>query len=196
MEEEKIAAKKREYYQQNKESLKRKARDRYWKDPEGHRERNKKAVARFIERHPERRPEIAMKYYHTHKSEIFSRTKKRWRTDDKYRLRNLMSCQVRLRLKGGKGGHNWEKLVGYKAEELIPHLKRTIPSGYTWRDFIDGKLHIDHKTPVAAFNFSSPEDVDFKRCFAIKNLQLLPAKVNNGKRDRLSQPFQPSLSGI
>ena len=193
---EQISTRSKEYYRDNKEALKGRERARYRKDTEGHKARNKKSVSRFTERHPERRPEITMKYYHTHKAEIFAKAKERRHSDEKYRLRGLMSCQVRSRLKEGKGGQNWEKLVGYDADKLLPHLKRTIPAGYTWEDFIEGKLQIDHKVPVAAFNFSSPADIDFRRCFAIDNLQLLPRKENIKKGARLTRPFQPSFSGI
>jgi len=191
-----ISLRKKEHYQENKEIIKKKVRERYWKYPEKHREINKKSVAKFIKNNPERRLEIALKYYYSNKDKIFSKQKLKWHTDDKYRLNNLMSCQVRLRLKGKKGGQNWEKLVGYSADQLIPHLKKTLPKGYTWNDFIEGKLHIDHKIPVAAFNFKSPEDIDFRRCFAISNLQLLPAIENIKKGAKLDKPFQPSLMGV
>lgn len=37
------------------------------------------------------------------------------------------------------------------------------------------------------------DNVDFKRCWALKNLQLLPASENVLKGARLDRPFQPSL---
>ena len=33
----------------------------------------------------------------------------------------------------------------------------------------------------------------FERCWALKNLRLLPAKENFAKKDKLEKPFQPSL---
>lgn len=41
--------------------------------------------------------------------------------------------------------------------------------------------HIDHKLPVASFNFDSPEHLDFKKCWALENLQPLWAKENISK---------------
>lgn len=193
---EKISLLNKAHYQENKEIMKRKVTERYWKNPEQHRERNKINVALFIKNNPERRLAIALKYYYSNKKKIFAKQKQKWHTDAKHRLRMLMSNQVKLRLKGKKGGQNWEKLVGYNADQLIPHLKKTLPNGYTWKDFMDGKLHIDHKIPVAAFNFSLPSDIDFKRCFAINNLQLLPALENIKKGKKLLEPFQPSLLGV
>lgn len=88
------------------------------------------------------------------------------------------------------------ELVDYTIEELERNLKAKIPKGYTWQDFLKGKLHIDHKTPVSVFNFTSPRDIDFKRCWALKNLQLLPIKENLSKNAKLNNHFQPSLRGM
>ena len=71
---------------------------------------------------------------------------------------------------------------------------KTLPVGHTWTDFLEGDFHIDHIIPCAAFNFQSPEDPDFKRCWALSNLQLLPAEENLKKGAKLLQPFQPSLA--
>jgi len=55
------------------------------------------------------------------------------------------------------------------------------------------KWHIDHKTPIAAFNFEKPEDEDFKKCWALENLQPLWAKENMKKHKKLVKPVQQSL---
>jgi len=53
-------------------------------------------------------------------------------------------------------------------------------------------MHIDHIKPVASFNYTTTECVDFKKCWALKNLQPLWATDNlskgslwNGKRWRV-----------
>ena len=38
-----------------------------------------------------------------------------------------------------------------------------------------------------------PEDEDFKRCWALSNLQPLWMSENRSKNDKLEKPFQPSL---
>jgi hypothetical protein len=53
---------------------------------------------------------------------------------------------------------------------------------------------VDHKIPVAAFNFQTPEDPDFKKCWSLKNLQPLGKSENRRKQDRVDKPFQPSLT--
>jgi hypothetical protein len=105
------------------------------------------------------------------------------------RTANLM----RVSLKRNKGGQTVESVLGYTCSDLKNWLHKTMPNGCTWVDFISGGLHIDHIIPVTAFNFTSPEDIDFKRCWALSNLRLLPARENIIKSNHLDRPFQPSL---
>ena len=118
---------------------------------------------------------------------------KRRRMDLKYNLSKNMSRAIRYSLKGNKNGKHWETLVGYTLNNLYKRLKSTIPEGYNWNDYLEGKLHIDHKIPMSAFNFTKPENPDFKKCWALKNLQLLPAEENLIKGSKLFKPFQPAL---
>lgn len=120
--------------------------------------------------------------------------RKRRRYDERFKLNAIMSSRIRHSLKGAaKSGRHWEDLVGYSLEKLERHLKRTIPDGYIWQDFLEGKLHIDHKIPIAAFNFSSAEHLDFRECWSLKNLRLLPKTENLKKGSKLKKPFQAHL---
>lgn len=109
------------------------------------------------------------------------------------RIDQHMRGMMHASLKGGKAGRSWTTLVPYGIDLLIKHLLATMPDGYGWSDFIAGRLHIDHKIPRRAFNYTAPEDYDFQRCWALKNLQLLPVLENLKKGARLSEPFQPAL---
>lgn len=111
----------------------------------------------------------------------------------KGRLRYKISVSIGAALKGNKAGRHWEDIVGYTLGQLYRRLRYTMPKGYEWQDYLDGKLHIDHKIPVSVFNFEKPEDIDFQKCFALKNLQLLPALENIIKSNKLDKHFQPSL---
>ena len=109
-------------------------------------------------------------------------------------LHHRVSNLVRISLKRNKNGSSFESLVGYTRADIENRLVKTMPAGFTWIDFISGDLHIDHIIPVTAFNFSSPSDLDFKKCWALRNLRLLPAFDNMSKSDSLDRPFQPSLA--
>jgi len=115
------------------------------------------------------------------------------KTDLKCNLNHKMSGEIYKSLRRKKNGWHWEDLVGYTLEDLIKRLKKTMPKGYTWEDCLNGKLHIDHIIPKSIFHFTKPEHPDFKKCWALKNLQLLPAKENIIKSNKLSKPFQPAL---
>jgi len=95
--------------------------------------------------------------------------------------------------RNAKSGRHWEDLVGWTVKDLEKRLRKTMPKGHTWKDFKNGKLHIDHIIPISAFNYTKPEHTDFKRCWALKNLRLLPANENLVKHNRLEKPFQPAL---
>lgn len=109
-------------------------------------------------------------------------------------LNNRMRGGIRESLRNNsKNGRHWEDLVNYTIKDLIKRLKKTIPERYTWQDFLDGKLHIDHIIPISAFDFDNPEDFDFTRCWALNNLQLLTPHENYKKSKKLIKPFQTGL---
>jgi len=96
-------------------------------------------------------------------------------------------------LNGSKKGRHWETLVGFTLEELRRHLEKQFKAGMTWENY-GPHWHIDHKIPISAFNFKTPEHIDFKRCWALENLQPLEAEKNIKKWAKLEIPFQPSLA--
>jgi len=122
-----------------------------------------------------------------------SYSKNRYKIDLKFNLNSKIGIIIWHSLKGNKAGRGWESLVGYTLSDLIKRLNETMPVGYTWQDYLNGDLQIDHIIPRSAFNFTKPEHTDFRRCWALENLRLLPAKENMIKHDRLDRPFQPAL---
>ena len=136
----------------------------------------------------------------------------RWKTSDPERLKNsykkarekrrstprgLLNIAIGKGMRnslsnGAKRGCHWEALVGYRVEQLKIHIEKQFKIGMSWSNY--GCWHIDHKIPVSVFNFETPEDIDFKRCWALKNLQPLWAKENLQKSSKIEKPFQPALS--
>jgi len=134
-----------------------------------------------------------IKNYKKYREYMNNWQKNKCKTDLKYNFNRRISCSIRQSVKDNKNGKHWEKLVGYSLNDLILHLQKTLPKGYTWQNYLNGELHIDHIIPISAFNFNKPEHIDFRRCWALKNLRLLPAKENIIKSDKLDKPFQPAL---
>lgn len=74
------------------------------------------------------------------------------------------------------------ELLPYTKEELIQHLESQFTDGMSWDNM--SEWHIDHIRPVASFNFDSVEHPDFKKCWALNNLQPLWAADNIRKGDK------------
>jgi len=110
--------------------------------------------------------------------------KDRGKADLKFNLGHRMRTAINTSLRGCKKGRHWENLVGYTFDDLLKRLNKTMPEGYTWDNYLNSELHIDHIIPISKFNFTTSRDADFKRCWALDNLRLLPAEENLRKGNR------------
>lgn len=109
-----------------------------------------------------------------------------------YRLKQRIGAALRnvLHNKGILKNNPTFDLLGYTGKELYKHIESLFTDGMSWDNM--GDWHIDHIRPVASFNFTTTECEDFKKCWALENLQPLWAKDNlskgskwNGKRWRV-----------
>ncbi|MFA5256285.1 MAG: hypothetical protein WC419_06305 [Candidatus Omnitrophota bacterium] len=108
-----------------------------------------------------------------------------------------LSNSIRSRIWGSikkntKAGRRWESLVGYTVEQLQKHIEKQFKPGMAWGNY-GSYWHIDHKVPIAVFNYERPEDIDFRLCWSLKNLQPLEATKNITKGAKIEGSFQPSL---
>ena len=109
----------------------------------------------------------------------------------KHLFKLAMSNAIRHSLTGNKKGNHWEDLVGYTLDDLKKHLEKQFTEGMTWENY--GEWEIDHIIPIKVFNYDNAEHLDFKRCWALKNLRPLWRNENRAKSDKLATSFQPSL---
>ena len=110
------------------------------------------------------------------------------------KLNHAVSFAVWRSLKSGaKVGRRWESLMGYTLVQLMVHLEKQFTSKMLWENY-GSYWHLDHKIPITAFNFQETEDIDFSRCWALNNLQPLEKITNIRKGNKISIPFQPSLT--
>lgn len=195
--------KQRENYAKNKEYRVAYSRDWYYKNIE----KEQKRCREWYQSNIEKGRAMSARYRKNNIEKIKEKThtpeyrvkynkweRERKKTNLKYNLNKKIGLAIRQSLKNGKNGRHWESLVEYTLNDLIKRLKKTMPAGYAWEDVLSSKLHIDHKIPIDAFNYSKPEHIDFQRCWALKNLQLLPARENMIKHNKLYRPFQPALA--
>ena len=108
-----------------------------------------------------------------------------------YKINDAISSSIYDALKENKAGRHWEYLVGYTLHDLMKHLKKQFKPGMTWSNY--GEWHVDHVVPRSAFNFTKYTHLDFKRCWALKNLQPLWGNDNLKKGALVEAPFQPCL---
>jgi hypothetical protein len=158
-------------------------------------EKIKSVAKKYRDTHKEKRRIYETEWRHNHIEE--SRRKLRMYAAKRHstvkgNLEIRMATSIYRSLKGNKQGRSWEKLVGFTANDLMKHLEKKFLPGMSWDNM--GEWHIDHKIPKVMFNYNRPEDIDFRRCWALKNLQPLWAIDNNRKYSKLKEPFQPSLT--
>ena len=200
---EKLIKKAKKYYQEHKKE--RSERDKKYNQEHNeerkkynkeyrqeHKKERKKYNKEYQQEHNEELLEKAKKYYQEHKKETNQYQRNRRIIDPMYRLNSLMSSAIRKVKKNSsiKNGRSWKELVPYTLVQFKRHLKKTLPEGYSWNDFMQGKLHIDHILPKAIFQYEKPEDIAFQVCWSLENLRLLPAKKNIKKSSKLIKPFQ------
>jgi len=182
---EKELKRKRLYYRNNLEKIKEDSKQYYNK--------NSKEMQERMYQWRKNNPGYMYQWRKNNPGYMYQWRKNNHRTDLKFNLNDRMRRAINHSLKGNKNGRHWETLVGYTLDDLVKRLKKTMPEGYCWEDCINGRLHLDHKIPISVFNFEKPEHIDFKRCWDLKNLQLLPARENLIKSNKLEKPFQLSL---
>jgi hypothetical protein len=165
-----------------------------------------KAIKRriYYVNHMEQEKAYQRNYSKTHKNETKSNQKEtnneRYKTDILYKLRKNFSNRIRGALKNTVNTKNGKSIIIcmlYTILQLKQHLESLFewwmnwdnwgrynaktwddddPTTWTWQ--------IDHIIPHSRFHYTSMEDEDFKKCWALENLRPYSAKKNNIERDR------------
>lgn len=122
-------------------------------------------------------------YYRKNPDKHHKRTKEKNRARyEKNKVNWNFSRRMRLALNGIKEGQSWENLVEYDLIDLKKHLEKGFQPGMNWENY--GEWHIDHIKPITAFDITSIECEDFKKCWSLENLQPLWAEENMSKGNR------------
>jgi hypothetical protein len=174
----------KKWYNNNKEHCKQINSKLYVKNKEHYKEISKN----WYENNRERKNETRNKWVSENKEFLKEydrkyKSKKR-STDLMFRLNSTVSIAICLSLHGRKNGRHWEHLVGYNLEQLIKHLEKQFQPGMTLENHGRYGWHIDHKRPIDSFDFTSPEDEEFKQCWSLENLQPLWWQDNLSKSNK------------
>jgi len=179
---------------------KRKAQCAVWSKE--YREENKKKIAtrnkKWREENKEKLKVKRAAYYQANKDKIKTKVKAYTQTiagktsakkaRDKIRstkhgqLRHNISSAVRLKLlnHGGKKYRaSIDKVLPFKIEDLVTRLESMFKPGMTWENY--GDWHVDHIKPDISFKYTSVNEPEFAKSWALDNLQPLWANENYSK---------------
>jgi len=111
--------------------------------------------------------------------------KQRKKIDPQFKLNKNIGTQICKCLKGNKNGKHWEDLVGYTLQELKARLESLfyLDEKICWNNY-GSYWHVDHIKSKFSFNFTKPEDKEFKECWALSNLQPLEGIENIKKSNK------------
>jgi len=157
------------WYQKNREKLLQQSKAYYQK--------NKERVLRRHRNYNRENKEKILPY-----KRVWKKYKRK--TDPKYRLDENMRTAISVSLKGKKAGQRWETLVNYTLKELMEHLEKQFNNKMSWDNY-GSYWAVDHVKPKSLFNYISPNDLEFKQCWSLKNLQPLEKIINIKKRNHL-----------
>ena len=170
------------YYRKNRDECLRKSKIYYAKNAEKKKKQGKAYYVANKERILERDRIYGAKYRKKNRSRRRLYERKYSKDNIRFRISKNIRCCVAQSLKGNKHGQHWETLVGYTLKELMTHLEKQFTDGMTWENY--GKWHIDHVVPISLFSFESYNDLAFKECWHLHNLQPLWATDNIRKGNR------------
>ena len=100
----------------------------------------------------------------------------------KHNIRTLLNQKLKRR--GLTKKNKTFNTLGYSPDDLIYHLEKQFKDGMSWDNY--GEWHIDHIKPDSWFNYKSTDDEEFKKSWALSNLQPLWARDNLSKNNRYS----------
>jgi hypothetical protein len=176
---EKINEHKKQYYKNNKEKLAEKSKE--------YRRKNKEHISKkqkeWRENNKEKVKDGQKIYRKNNKEKI-----KKYKSRHIYKLHSGISRSINYYLKLNnicKNRRKWEDLVGYSTQDLKEYLEKLFQPGMTWKNY-GKKWHIDHIAPVSFFKFTSTNDVEFRYCWSLYNLQPLWKKENLEKNDKIT----------
>lgn len=179
---EKFRKKALDWHEKNKARANKRARDWKAKNPDIVSEYNKKYYSdnksesrdrfkEWVNDNLLRRKEY-MRFWRDENPERGREYARRRLQDVRCRIENAVRCRIWISIKpGSKRGRRSLNLLGYTVEQLKAHLERQFLPGMNWGNY--GEWHIDHVLPLSSFDYSTPDDADFKAAWSLTNLRPL-----------------------
>lgn len=155
---------------------------------ENNTEKVKETHKKFREKHKEK---LSTKRKSAKNLERIRNWKKEKRKDPIFKMRHNVSRQVVHGLKrslGSKHGQPVFDALNYTPEQLKEHLEKQFDDKMNWENY-GSYWHIDHIIPHSSFNYSSMQDEQFKKCWALENLRPLEAIENIKKSNKILEEY-------
>ena len=151
------------------------------KNPMFGRRHTQEAKAKIREARKRQKPTMFGKHHTEETKQKISDALTKFNAQTKYspaqrHLNRAMKDAICHSLKGTKNGRHWEDIVGYTLADLMITLENDFQPGMSFKNH--GTWHIDHIIPLARFKYNSPDDPEFKKAWALNNLQPLWADQN------------------
>lgn len=146
-------------------------------------------VAAIAKRHRDRYPEKIKAeksaYCKANRAKINVKINARFATDLRFRIECILRSRVRKSLRNYKASKSsrFLALLGCTIEFFRDHIAAQFTEGMSWDKVMSGEIHIDHRTPVRAFNLVEPAQQAL--CFHYSNHRPMWAKENLAKSDLL-----------
>lgn len=100
-----------------------------------------------------------------------------------FKINQNMHSKIYQSIKNENISTEWENYVNYKRKDLVDRLQSLFYGDMCWENY--GKYWvIDHIIPKCRFRFTSASEQEFKKCWALENLQPL-TKLDNLKKSNL-----------
>lgn len=151
-------------------------------------EKNKKNILAtrkvyYLENHSKIRSDQKI-YRETHRKERNLYEKKRKTSDPIYKLRKNIGTAVYKVLTNNKLRLSILDFLPYSIEELKIHLENQFDNKMTWENY-GIYWHIDHIYPQSLLPYTSMNEDNFKKCWALDNLRPLNAVENIKKSNKI-----------
>jgi hypothetical protein len=107
--------------------------------------------------------------------------KDRRKNDPSFKIKGVISAAIYRLLQTKKDGNVTLDILKYPISDLITHLESQFVEGMDWNNH-GSEWQLDHIRPISSFNITSIECEDFKKCWALSNLQPLWTDLNQIKK--------------
>ena len=122
-------------------------------------------------------------YYESNRASIISkqvaRDSGKYKTNLKYKLKNVIRNRLRIALKGNTKNSKTLEILGCSLPEFKTYIESKFQPGMTWNNWTINGWHIDHIRPLDSFDLTKEEELAIACHYT--NMQPLWATENRQK---------------